>query len=382
MEIGLDKFRIQVNEEGERLITPGFSQKNETWPDRESLWMRSLHVDKDSRIISVGLPKFFNIGYGPNFAKSDQEELMEQNGVTAIQKIDGSLLIRFVQDGEVKFRTRGSFGIGLPALQEYLDKAVETLPLLFNPKLLPDSSLFFEWVSPKNQIVLKYDEDRIHFIGEASYDRDRKWYDQTPRLSTYDELIRLQNMFSPKSIIPATCVFTAGGIQDMINDIRTNTEIEGYVFTSADGQTMMKVKTDAYFVRHAMLSTMTTERMVDLWISWGKTGYTEFYERFLKEYDYACLTIAIPIISSMFDGIDVMKRIVAHMFRFLNKNSCLLRKEFAEKAKQAYMGEKLALCFMLLDGKPVSDRIAKKIVLSNCKHHEIRMFKKEVKDGD
>ncbi len=56
------------------------------------------------------------------------------------------MLIRFVQDGVVRFRTRG--WLGIKDNSEELDGFCLDNPTFLDPNFAPRDSLLFEWTSP------------------------------------------------------------------------------------------------------------------------------------------------------------------------------------------------------------------------------------------
>ena len=109
-----DTFQI-IEKNGEQLVLPVIGVGNLSWKSWEHRWLRSMHLDADQRILSTGLPKFMNWGEGVDRYHVSEDTVLERagNDLIATLKIDGSLLIRYVRDGVVKFRTRGALSVGL-----------------------------------------------------------------------------------------------------------------------------------------------------------------------------------------------------------------------------------------------------------------------------
>ena len=187
-----ENFNIQTQECGERLIIPGHAVANHQWREWGHRWLRSLHIDSKDRIISLGFPKFMNLGEGFGRFNIDQRQILRQTNqdLWATLKIDGSLLIRFVQDGKVKWRTRGAFRVGVDNAWE-LDEIIPSYPVLSNPDYRTNDSLMFEWVSPLNQIVIKYDQPAIILVGAARYHPQLPWHEAEPCLYKIQELQRV-----------------------------------------------------------------------------------------------------------------------------------------------------------------------------------------------
>jgi len=377
------EFRVQEGIDGERLITPGFAVSNSAWKAEEHLWLRSLHIDKNDEVISCGFPKFFNMGDGPREFQITQDNLLDQidrgKPLLATLKIDGSLLIRFVHNGKVRFRTRGSMEVGLDNKDE-IEEFLIKYPKLADPTYYPTMSLLFEWTSPKNQIVIKYDIPELTLVGAVLHGKGIKWYD------TEFDLIDINGLKKISEDTGISCVqhFNLKNrvdVLDLIEKLKAEKEIEGYVIRMNNDQDMVKVKSDNYFILHALKSNLNTESLIDLILSWNLGhDYNLFKEKFIASYDYETWTVALPAVSSIFDGFKHASNIGLHINRFVDENRDKPRKEFALLAQQKYSGEKLSACFSLLDNKPIHKNAFKTWVLQNCKQYEFSMFKKEIKN--
>lgn len=359
---------------GEVLVTPAYGVGNQSWQDWKLRWLRSLHLAADESIISAGFPKFMNLGEGVGKFNVDERELLERAGqdLYATLKIDGSLLIRYVQDGQVKWRTRGSLRIGLDNASEIEYFCVE-YPLLADPAFCPDISLLFEWVSPLNKIVISYVRPQLFLIGGVAFDRGVKWWEANLRLLSMKELADVEVALGVE--MPDYYLLNSEReVTRLIEDLKADTTIEGFVLRFDQGQRLVKIKTEHYRTLHALRSCLTTSMLIDLWCQWGKPSYVEYAKLFDAAYDFECWQWAMPGVSSMFDGIRVAERIMAHIRSFVEENRHLIRKDFALLAQQKYDSVRLATCFMLLDGKEPKDESWKKLILQNCKEVELRMF--------
>lgn len=370
-----DTFLTQESDLG-RLIQPGFAVCNHTWTDWKLRWLRSLHVREDNSIISMGWPKFMNLGEGNGKYHVDAKDLLDRtNDLYATLKVDGSLLIRYVDDDDVvRFRTRGSLQVGLDNAYE-LEEFFEQYPRLRDPEFYPNDSILFEWVSPANKIVISYNEPAIFLIGGIQYEPNVPWWDANPRLFTVDELVDVsENLEVP--MVQVYPLRTADQVTKLIEDLKQNLDIEGFVLRFDKCQRMVKIKTEHYCTLHALRSQLTTALLIDFWRQWGKPSFKEYAEKFEKAYDFECWHWALPAVSSMYDGVRVATRIYDHIVRFVEENKGLARKDFALLAQQKYDSVRLAACFTLLDGKEVSGEFWKKLILQNCKEVEMRMFDK------
>ncbi len=369
-----DTFQVLPSKD-EFLILPGIAVGNYAWKDWKLRWLRSLHIAADNSIISSGFPKFMNLGEGYDKYNISVNEILENvnKDLFATLKIDGSLLIRYVRNGQVKWRTRGSLGVGLDNAYE-IEYFCEQYPALSDPNLFSHESILFEWVTPKNKIVINYPEPTLYLVGGVQFDVGVPWWNANPKLFTISEMITAAAVFDT----PMTDTYPLrkqSAVNQLIEDLKSNTKIEGFVLRFADCQRLVKLKTEHYKTLHALRSNLTTNRLVELWLQWEQPDWADYQSHFESAYDYECWEWALPAVSEMFDGIKKVKRLYGMICDFVALNNSLPRKEFAELAQQRFNGHGLHLCFSLLDGKEMRDDFWMKLVLQNCKQYELSMFK-------
>ncbi len=379
-----ETFAVMIDgESDERLVIPMYGVGNKSWKDWKLRWLRSMHLRPDHSIISVGWPKFMNLGEGTDKYNVGVDRLLAESGkeMFATLKVDGSLLIRYVRDGKVCWRTRGSFRVGVENSDE-VGYFCRKYPELADPKLYPGQSMLFEWVSPRNKIVITYDEPELFLIGGVDYDQDKPWWDANCRLLSMSELETVSYDFGVEltNFYPLN---TANDVTRLIDTIDDNTEIEGFVVRFDGCQQMVKLKTDHYRTLHALRSCLTTAMLIDLWLQWGRPSFSKYAELFDRAYDYECWQWAIGAVSCMYDGIKTTQKIYQHIREFVDANiemgkNC--RRDFALLAQQKYDGLRLSACFTMLDGKEPSDDFWKKMILQNCKQVELRMFDVDQED--
>jgi hypothetical protein len=247
----LTKKGFVVTEHGDyRLVHPARNKFD--WQDDE-LSLRSVVLDRAGKVVSTGWPKFFNQGERPATDEVMARELAAGRAVIT-HKHDGSLLIRSVlPDGTVLFRTRGSFDGG-----EYgvwaRDVAQKKYPALLDPQVFPRGSLLFEYVGAGNQIVVRYDEDDLVFLGAATHG---------PPV-TYADWAELQQLSQSLDLNLVETYDWAGaeGIDTILRLVQDWSHSEGVVVRSGDGQTLLKLKSAWYFAQHALRWHLSYDSMV------------------------------------------------------------------------------------------------------------------------
>jgi len=370
-----ETFRVIEGNSGEKLITPEFGVGNESWKNYQLRWLRSLHVDSEDKVISCGFPKFFNINEGADEFKITEQDLLNKKDLITTLKYDGSLLVRYVQNQVVKFRTRGSLTVGLDNKYE-IDEFIKKYPVLNDPEFCSNLSLLLEWCSPANQIVIKYSEPDIILVGAVWYNKNLPWYDNEFKLLTIKELSDISSLSGIK-LVDNFKLNNQKEVINLIEKLKTEKEIEGYVIRLNNEQELVKIKSDHYFILHSLKSKLDSCAIVDLFLSWERPSFEEFKNKFIAAYDFEIWTTILPAASSIIDASKIADSVYNHIVNLVEENRKLSRKDFALLMKQKYSGEKLAACFSLLDNKPIKSNLFKTIILQNIKDYNFSMFKKE-----
>lgn len=366
-------FKTIIDEEtNDKLITPNFGDWS-GWT-KENRWCRSLHINNNNQVVSVGFPKFLNLGesIGSEIGITTKELLKVKNPIATL-KIDGSLIIRYVRDGTVKFRTRGSLDDNFECWQKDIEVFKNKYPLLFDPGILPNQSVLLEYVSPDNQIVIKYDEPEIFMIGCVSYDKNKSWENANFKLHTMESI----KFMADEMRIPCTLFFNIQNeeeLDNLLEKIKHYKDTEGYVIRFDNEQQLVKCKSLRYIKLHALKSNLDTQHMVEVWLDSNRKTFKEFKEYFETLYDFETFQYCLPIISAMFDGINETYKQIEHVKKFVELNKHNPRKEFALLAQKRFNSYNLSMCFMFLDNKNIDDRTLKKLVLQKSKHISKRIF--------
>lgn len=143
------------------LITPSFTKHKWSDDDRH---LRSVLCRPDGEIISSGFPKFHNYGEVPELDRITEASILSGDAWFT-EKMDGSLLIRSVIDGQVHFRTRGSHSMDEKFSDPILKLIGEKYPRLLDPTTDTRYSILFEYTAPDNLIVVQYSEVALTVIG-------------------------------------------------------------------------------------------------------------------------------------------------------------------------------------------------------------------------
>jgi len=221
-----------------------------TFPDPESgqddHQKLLLHIRRECRGLAFNLStgkviarryhKFFNVD---EMEETHQSKIDLKQNYIVLTKWDGTLLSPVITpNGDIRFATKSGFGdvsnkinerfLSLDSKKNYFDFSKFWLEKDYTP--------IFEWCSPRNVIVLRYEEDQL-ILTAIRNNNDGNYV-------KYDEMIQSCQLYD----IPCTNieVGTIDNLDDFQIKLREKIDIEGIVIRFDDGR-MYKLKTDWYF---------------------------------------------------------------------------------------------------------------------------------------
>lgn len=364
-----EHFECWPNESGLNLIIPKHGTAglgNGPW-NKDTIQFRSRMETPEGETVSQGFKKFFNLGTGPESLQISVDDVVKEcgKGAVATLKLDGSLLIRSVFKGKVILRTRGSHSYERLANAAEMDIFRYMYPNLFLPFAYTNYSLLFEWVSPDNVIVLKYPEPALTLIGGV--------WNHSLRYLTIKELAPVANLIE----VPLVEHFnlTTEGWDKLNARLESDQEIEGYVIRLHGEQDLVKVKCLPYLTKHGLKSSLTTEKLADMWFQQGQPDYEIFKLKFIADFDEETFLWAHGAISSLFDGAKEFIRIIEHMGQKAAERRAFTQKDAALAGIAEYgQTKRFAVYMNLWQGKPVKVELLKSILLQNIRQVELGMF--------
>lgn len=193
----------------------------------------------------LSMPKFFNL----NETKGSMyDDLKNKKIIDVMEKADGSLImfVPFVlKDGSVQFKakTKKTFHSEQAQLaNEYLENNDNLYNLLIDAKDDGDV-LLFEYVSPLNRIVLKYDHSDLKCL--------------MIRNSVSGDILteNFMQIVCDEYGVSSVDSFNKN-IDEIIEIQKSNKEIEGFVCLFEDNK-LVKFKTDWYFDIHKIRTSFT-----------------------------------------------------------------------------------------------------------------------------
>ena len=322
--------------------------------NKNNLHFRSSVWNYDGELISASFPKFFNWGEQPDLSPVPNS----LKNCTIVNKLDGSTLILSKYKGQYILRTRGTVdastmvnGDELEIFKNTILKKLENLPVDLNNSW--EYSILFEWMSPRNVIVLRYSDapewQLVGVINHSDYS-----------LFTQLELDEDAEHFGLKR--PEKFTFT--DITDMLQNVDKWQDKEGVCLYSKNGQTIHKIKAAIYLIKHRFKSEATLENTLDLYFSYDKPSYQEFESKLTETFDYECFEMVRGYASQICDASKEVNKIVDGFKSFINNQLNILstRKEQAQKVISSYSeSNRSSMIFSLLDGKTLTADQHKKL---------------------
>ena len=316
--------------------------------------MRSVVVNYEGEVISASFPKFTNYGENP-------EHFPVPNSLkhcTVVEKLDGSTLIVSKYNGQYILRTRGTVDASTMANGFELELFKEKIlfPLAKNIGNIGETwefSILFEWVSPINKIVLNYGDEPDWYLVGMIWHGDYELHSQ----SDLDDFAKQHNLKRPAT-------YTFSDVNDLLQNVEEWKGKEGVCVYSKNDQSIHKVKSADYLIKHRFKSEATLENTLDLYFSYDKPSYQEFESKLTETFDYECFEMVRGYASQICDASKEVNKIVDGFKSFIDNQLKVLstRKEQAQKVISSYSeSNRSSMIFSLLDGKTLTDDQHKKL---------------------
>ena len=329
------------------------------WDDTNFRYRSAIVRASDGAVVSQGFGKFVNFGEKPDF--QPWEDFWP---IQARHKMDGSLLIVSRYKGKTIIRTRGTVDArSLPNGHE-IDFLIGKYPKAFDNSCLDENySLLYEWTTPNNIIVLReHNEPTLTLIGIV--DNSTCCYELQSTLDVFAQYIGVGR--------PDEHVYSS--VEECISDVSAWVGKEGVVLYSPDGQTLKKIKAEAYLMLHRVATGVKgVKNVLDLWLS-----APERFDTFERFYAYVESTldfeIAEKIKNEMTEVVDAwlqydaavcdLQHFVSAYVSTHDSSAADYRKTFALLVQANYTDWRSGLAFTLFIGKQIEERQLKNAMLT------------------
>lgn len=235
-----NKPEFSVREAGDFTVIDYNYQQPNTFIDPVARECRGIKFHPDGRIMSRPPHKFFNKG-----ERRDLEfDWAEEAEPEAWMKLDGSLIFPVIVNGETTLGTKAGPTVVSRMCMMEIDPSVNFMTVidrLFHSGYTPA----FEYTSPSNRIVVRYNEPRLTLIAVRETMSGNYLSFDDPVVKELRKFVPIpEQIFDPVSVVQ-----------------RDWQENEGVVLAWPNGF-RLKVKADEYVMRHRVKSYLDSEKTV------------------------------------------------------------------------------------------------------------------------
>jgi len=223
--------------------------------------LRGLTFIENQRFLSIH--KFFELNQAPGWMYDD---LKDKKILKAVEKIDGSLVQPIVIDNKLYFKTKLNFNnyIAKRAKEIITKEQKEYILNMLKSGFIP----LFEFISPKTQIVMNYEEEKLLQI-------------QLRDLKTGEYVLDFEKFSpfqTPKSFKPLT-------LNEFIDLSEKKEDIEGWVLIFEDFK-FVKLKTKEYLKRHKLLGKIQEHNIVQKALKKEMNEYFDILNKKSDKYQF------------------------------------------------------------------------------------------------
>jgi hypothetical protein len=345
--LAAEGFKVQSAQHPElsevlTLVTP--TDMGTKWHDGNARF-RSALLNSSGSVVSQGFGKFTNYGEKPEFQPWDPTWPVE-----ARHKMDGSLLIVSQYAGVVLARTRGTADARNLSNGHEINMLREKYPTAFSNVYLDSGwTLLFEWTTPNNIIVIReHAEPTLTLLGLVD--------NETAVLMTPSNVDAIATILG----LPRPDRYVYDSIASCIADVSAWVGKEGVVLYSPDGQTLKKIKADAYLKLHRLATGIKNiKHVLELFICSPRfTVADEFYAYVESTLDYEVAEKIKDDIETVVAVYNDYLQLVDRIKSFIKTDLdwCETRKDVAIRITGTFAPWQTGLAFSLFDRKEINEK--------------------------
>ena len=278
-----EPFNLTISHDevgGRKLVMFKYDQLNADFSIDIVRECRGLILDAETfEVVSFPFVKFFNYGE-PHASQIDWKSAY------VTEKIDGSIMKVVNLDGQFLISTNGVIDAFKCNLPENVGRPYDTFGELFMegmkfygltiadfPRLFePGYTYIFELTSPWNQVVVKFNETKVWFLGmRNNLTLEEKFFGDCPLAMTFD---------TPR-------IFPITNIDECVEAAKVLPEdAEGYVVVDAQFN-RIKVKSPRYVQLHYMAGNgvWSPRRVLEILLANEVSEYVAYFPQFKAKYD-------------------------------------------------------------------------------------------------
>jgi len=287
----------------------------------DTLHLRSSVWNSEGEPVSLGFRKFFNLLEKPHI-----EPFNSPHRVTAVEKLDGSLLIVSRYKGETIIRTRGTIDATKHDNGNDIELFKRTSLKILLEKLeevaTDNKSYLFEWYSPSNKIVLNYgDTPRLTLLNIVDHIEYKLWHSIT------------LGVMAHKLQVPIPEVYEFCKLEDLLKEVPAWVNREGVCIYYNDRQSIRKVKSEHYLKLHAFKSLLTPKAIGTILAEWDPSNKEAFLNMVEEKFDFECREACKPVTDKIWPIWEDFVNQLGNVGRWAKFQESFSQKEFAENVK-------------------------------------------------
>jgi len=226
----------------------------DSFDDPMRLECRGIKFNRDGSILARPFHKFFNVG-----EKEHHHDIDWAREHIIMHKLDGSMVHGACIDGQPYLMTRAGHTDVAQAAEKHMSDGVHSIVIL--SELLPQFTPIFEYTSPDNRIVIKYERPEITLLAVRDNLTGHYWpYEQLERLAEWHGVPLAPTLMDEKVTDPV----------EFLSHVKQLEELEGYVIAFDNGH-RLKTKAEDYLLKHRTKSYFEQEKDVLRIVLEGKT---------------------------------------------------------------------------------------------------------------
>lgn len=285
---------------------------------------RGLKFDPNGKIIARPFHKFFNLGE-KRLPKDEPWDIPH----VVLDKLDGSMIHPAIVADQIVFMTR--MGVSAQSKQAW-DVAGPEVKGLCQDMIAAGYTPVFEFTSPENRVVLAYDKPQLTLLAIRKM--------TTGAYLPHDEIARI----AATHVVPLVTSFgTVEDVADFWSRARALQEVEGYVVAFDTGH-RLKIKADAYVLRHKALAGLAFEKNLLAWVA--RDAVDDVLPLLAPEAADIVRAYQHQVMTSV-------RHLEVQIGQFVTENRELARKDFALKVKSDLDPRLHGIAFRALDGGPI-----------------------------
>ncbi len=318
---------------------------------KDNLHFRSSLWNAQGKPVSLSWKKHFNWDEHPEIDPAPTD----LSGAELMEKVDGSTLLVSRYKDTLITRTRGTVdatkmdnGDEIALFKQRYPKVFEIPPR--DTGFYVDYTAVYEWVSPRNQIVIPYSEPDLYLTG-LIFHADYGYLEQ----NTLDEMARNMGVKRPRR-------YSFDSITDMLAMVTAFKDVEGVCVYYNRGQSWKKHKAAQYLALHRFKERVSLPNLLDLWEAQSCPDLPTFQATIERDFDHECRIMADPMVLQICQAAAKTESILKNVSVMVEPLKTLSRRD-AALTIQGEVGKMYqASAFLMLSNRPVDPKQRRRLI--------------------